>query len=315
MGFPLMSGFNKINVVADLDPAMAVRDQELGERMGVHFKLFPAGAPDFGFAVQVGRRWRIGSVGGSYPEGARISLASHFRRTAQLPDVGPERAGALLEAAGKLDPEEGEQLAKDEWEILDHRYRIIRIEKYTLIGNGVMEPPRHTDTDPPREAQLLRGHPIDPLVPTGFWEAQLRLNLHGYEPIPGTVPDQIQAEARHAVKTHPAVVVLPPEFTIVEVVDGGSKPLTGAHGPLQAREHLACHFTEILPRIRAYQGDPPTEDELARWRRAADWIARNPGPEWEVMGRTFRTIRVSRFLRLGPDGPESPRPSDQEHYR
>lgn len=38
------------------------------------------------------------------------------------------------------------------------------------------------------------------------------------------------------------------------------------------------------------------------------------GPEYAVLERRFRTVRISRMIRLGRDGPEGPRPSDQERY-
>ncbi|GAA4234809.1 hypothetical protein GCM10022254_40570 [Actinomadura meridiana] len=313
MSFPLMRNYDRINVVADLDPAPAARDAELGERMRAHPKLFPAGSPDFGFAIQDGRGWRIGSSGGSDPEGSRRSMAVHFRLTSRKePDEAPRRA--MLAAADRLDPPEGEQLVKDEWEIGDCRYRVIRIEKYTLIGGGVMEPPRATDTDPPDESRLLAGHPIDPLAPTGQWQTQLKLNLAGYLPIPGTAPEQVEAEARHAIQTHPGVVLLPPTFTVVEIDGDSWQPFSGGDGPHSARHNLAAYFTEILPLLRKYQGDPASKEELAEWGEAAEQIESSPGPEFSALGRRFRTVRVSRFMRLGRDGPEGPRPSDQERY-
>ncbi|MEV4256184.1 DUF5954 family protein [Spirillospora sp. NPDC049652] len=43
-----------------------------------------------------------------------------------------------------------------------------------------------------------------------------------------------------------------------------------------------------------------------------------PGPEWNVTiggePRRFRIVRIGRMIRVGPDGPEPPRPSDQERY-
>jgi len=314
MTFPLMRGYDKINLVAELDPVSAARDTELGERMAAHPKLFPAGSPDFGFAIQTGPSWRIATSGGSDPAGSRTALASHLRRTAKQQEKDPEVQWAMLAAADRLDPEDGRPLAKDEWEIGDKRYRVIRIEKYTLIGGGVMEPPRATDADPPREAQLLNDHPIDPLAPAGHWEAQMRLNLIGYQPIPGTVPDQIQAEARHAIRTHPGVILLPPSFTVVEIEGDAWKPFTGGEGPDQARHHLAMHFSEDWARFREFQGNPPTPAERAEWAEAAKQIEATTGPEYAVLGRRFRIVRVSRFLRLGRDGPEGPRPSDQERY-
>jgi hypothetical protein len=314
MTFPLMRGYDHINVVADLDPVAAMRDEELGERILAHPKLFPAGSPDFGYAVQTGAEWHIGSVGASDPSGARYALASHLRRGAAEREKNPEVAHAMLAVSDRLDPEEGEQLPKDEWEICDCRYRVIRIEKFTLIGGGVMEPPRSTDTDPSDEARFLRGHLIDPRAPAGQWEAQLRLNLVGYLPIPGTVPEQVQVEARHAIRTHAGVILLPPTFTVVEIKGDSWEPLTGGDGPGQARSHLASYFTQLLPRLREFQGDPATRAELAEWTEAAEQIMAATGPEFTVMGQRFRTVRVSRMLRLGRDGPEGPRPSDQERY-
>jgi hypothetical protein len=191
---------------------------------------------------------------------------------------------------------------------------VIRVEKFTLIGDRVMEPPRPTDADPPEQAYLLRDHLIDPRAPAGQWEAQLRLNLVGYLPIPGTVPDTVRTEARHAIRTHAGVVLLPPTFTVVEIKGDSWEPLTGAEGPGLARINLARHFTELLPRFREYQGNPAGPAELAKWTEAAEQIEAATGPEFAVLGRRFRTVRVSRMLRVGRDGPEGPRPSDQERY-
>ncbi|MFI0356953.1 DUF5954 family protein [Actinomadura sp. 9N407] len=310
MTFPLMHGYDHINVVADLDPVAAVRDRELGERIRDYPKLLPAGSPDFGYAVQDGTRWRIVCAGETDPSTARYGLAFRLRERAQ---EDPANAPAMLAAAGRLDPEEGEQLAKDEWEIGDRRYRIIRIEKFTLIGGGAMEPPRATDGSR-GDADSLIDRLIDPLAPAGLWEAQLRLNLVGHMPIPGTVPEMIQMEARHAIRAHPGVILLPPTFTMVEVHDGSYEPLTGGDDPVQARGNLAHYFTRLLPRLREFQGDPAGPDELKSWAMAGAEIEAADGPEFSTLGRTFRTVRISRMLRLGRDGPESPRPSDQERY-
>ncbi|SEG67023.1 hypothetical protein SAMN04489712_108247 [Thermomonospora echinospora] len=314
MAFSLMPGYDHINVVADLDPVAAVRDREIGERMRAYPRICPAGSPDFGYAVQTGSRWRIGCAGACDPAGARYDLARHLRESAagHTGDAGVARA--MLAAAGRLDPEEGAQLPKDEWEIGDRRYRVVRIEQFTLLGDRVMEPPRPTDTDPPDGSGLLRDHPIDPQAPVGPWEAQLRLNLIGYMPVLGTDSETARAEARHAVRAHPGVILLPPTFTVVEIEEDSWKPLTGGAGPAQARAHLAGHFTEVLPRLRQFHGDPATPGELAEWARAAEQIEATAGHEFTALGRRFRTVRVSRMLRVGRDGPEGPRPSDQERY-
>ncbi|WUI01207.1 DUF5954 family protein [Spirillospora sp. NBC_00431] len=312
MTFPLMHGYDYINVVAQLDPVAAVRDRELGERIQRYPKLLPGGSPDFGHAVQKGKEWRIAALGCDDPSSARYGLAIDLRTDApKEPD--PETARAMLAAADRLDPEDGEQLAKDEWEIGDRRYRIVRVEKFVLIGDGVMEPPRSTDADLPGD-ELLRDHLLDPPAPCGQWEAQLRLNLVGHMPVAGTVPDQVRAEARHAIQTHPGVVLLPPTFVVVEVEDGCWSPITGGDDPDEARDRLARHFTDLLPRLREFQGDPAGPAELAEWTALGEEIRAAPGHRIVARGREFRTVRVSRMLRLGRDGPEGPRPCDEENH-
>ncbi|TDB94274.1 DUF5954 family protein [Actinomadura sp. 7K534] len=312
MTFPLMHGFDHLNVVADLDPVAAVRDRELGERILRYPKILPAGSPCFGHAVQKGKEWRIGCLGSDDPSAARYGLAMDLR-TAAAGEPDPGTARAMLAAAARLDPEEGPQLAKDEWETGDRRYRIIRVEKFILIGDRVMEPPRATDADLAGDG-LLRDHPLDPAAPCGQWEAQLRLNLVARLPVPGTVPAMIRTEARHAIQAHPGVVLLPPTFIVVEVDGDSWAPLTGGDDPDQARDRLARHFTGLLPRLREFQNDPATPAELAEWTALADEIRASTGHRIVVRGREFRTVRVCRMLRLGRDGPESPRPCDQDQY-
>jgi hypothetical protein len=316
MAFSLMRGYDHINVVANLDPVAAIRDRELGERMRTYTRFITGGAPDFGFAIQADANWRIGTAGGGDPYGGRTTLASHPRYQAKERETDPEVRRAMLAAAARLDPEDGRHLPKDEWEIGDRRYRVVRIEKFVLIGDRVMEPPRPTDTDPPAaDGKFLHDHPIDPLAPAGQWETQLRLNLAGWLPqFTKPVPQTVIMEARHALRTHPGVILLPPAFNVVEIEDDSWKLLTGGDGPRDARAGLAFHFTELLPRLREWEGDPATAEELAEWKQAAAHIEASPGPEFDVLGRRFRIVRISRMMRLGRDGPEAPRPSDQDRY-
>ena len=316
MGFSLMRGFDRINVSSDLDPVTATCDKDLGDRMRAYPRMITGGPPDFGFAIQTGVTWRLGVAGGGDPYSTRISLASHLRREAREHCTDPEVRRVMAAAAGRLDPEEGEQIVKDEWEIGDHRYRIVRIEKFILIGDRVMEPPRPTDTDPVSSAAgLLEGHCLDPLAPAGPCEAQMRLNLAGWLPsLTPPVQEMVVTEARHGLRTHPGVILLPPAFTVVEFDGDSIRPITGATGPDKARANLAFHFAEYLPRMREFDDDPATPDELTTWKKAAEQIEASPGPEFTVLGRQFCIVRVSRMMRLGNDGPEGPRPSDQERY-
>ncbi|KAB2351357.1 DUF5954 family protein [Actinomadura rudentiformis] len=313
MPFPLMPGYDHINLVADLDPVAAVRDEETGERIRRFPKLIPAGSPDFGYAVQTGTEWRIGCTGASDPAGARYDLARDLRMEAEH-ENDAEVVHAMRAAAEQLDPPEGRQLPKDEWEIGERRYRVIRIEKFTLIHQGVMEPPRVTDSDTPEADPLLRGLLIQPRAPAGQWEAQLRLNLVGYIPKPGSVPDEIMVEAGDAIRRHAGVVLLPPTFTVLEILGTAAKPITGGNDPREARSRLAGYFTNLLPGLREFQGDPASAAELAEWKHAAEQIEATNGHAFNVLGRRFCTIRVSRMLRLGRDGPEAPRGSDQARY-
>jgi hypothetical protein len=312
MTFALMRGYDHINVVARLDPVAAVRDRELGDRILRYPKIYSIGSPDFGHAVQTGDEWRIGSLGADDPTAARYNLAIDLR-TAAEGESSAATAAAMRAAAGRLDPEDGEQLAKDEWEIGDRRYRIVRVERFVQFGDRVLEPPRATDADIAADG-LLRDHPIDPAAPCGHWEAQLRLNLVAFMAASGDIPDIVRTEARHAIHAHPGVVVLPPTFMVVELEGDGWGPLTGGDTPEDARDGLARHFTGRLPRLREFGGDPASPDELAEWCAMAAEIRATPGHSFSVRGREFRTVRVARMLRLGRDGPESPRPSDHQHY-
>jgi hypothetical protein len=312
MTFALMRGYDHINVVARLDPVAAVRDRELGERMRRYSKIFAFGSPDFGHAVQHATEWRIGALGCDDPSSARYSLAMDLR-TAAPDEPDPATAAAMRAAADRLDPEEGEQLAKDEWEIGDRRYRIVRVEKFIQFGDRVLEPPRSTDADLVGDG-LLRGHPLDPAAPCGQWEAQLRLNLVGFMPAAGSAPGTVRTEARHAIQAHPGVVLLPPTFVAVELDGESWGPMAGGDTPEDARAGLARHFTGLLPRLREFSGDPPSAAELAEWEAMGAGIRAAAGHSFDVRGREFRIVRVSRMLRLGRDGPEAPRPSDQEAY-
>ncbi|WP_337959749.1 DUF5954 family protein [Actinomadura pelletieri] len=139
-------------------------------------------------------------------------------------------------------------------------------------------------------------------------------SLVGHMPAPGTVPDQVRAEARHAIRTHPGVVPLPPTFVVVEVDGDSWSPITGGDDPGDARERPARHFTGSLPRLREFQGDPAGPGALAEWTALSKEIKVSSGHRILVRGREFRTVRVSRMMRLGRDGPEGLRPCDEEHH-
>jgi hypothetical protein len=84
----------------------------------------------------------------------------------------------------------------------------------------------------------------------------------------------------------------------------------GCDDPSSARYSLAIDLRTAAPA----EPDPATAEELAEWDALAKGILATRGHSFSVRGREFRTVRVSRMLRLGRDGPEAPRPSDQEGY-
>src|SRR5690606_34302160 len=182
-------------------------------------------------------------------------------------------------------------------------------------GAAPAGPPR---PPPRRRHRPRRGPPRgphgDPPAPCGQWEAQLRLTLVARLPVAGTVPDEVRDEVYHAIQTHPGVVLLPPTFVVVEVAGDAWAPLTGGDDPEEARERLARHFTGLLPRLREFQDDPATPAELAEWTALAEEIMAAAGHRIIARGREFRIVRVGRMLRLGRDGPEAPRPCDQDRY-
>ncbi|WP_131739960.1 DUF5954 family protein [Actinomadura roseirufa] len=306
MAFQRMTGYDLINLVRDLGPVAAVRDQEAAERMRVYPKVVGAGPPDFGVAEQSGRAWRILRLGAMEPYGARVDLAVHLRDTAAGRD---RRAREEMRAiADRCDPEVGEATADNDFAAGGTRYRIVRVLGFTRFGEDGPEPARATDT----EEGPLRSFLIDPTAPVGPAEAALRLELLSLVPAAGTVPEGLRQEAVTAIRDHPGVVLLPPEFTVVEDLDDRWRPITGGDGPQDARAALAHYFRVILPRFTPPGTPPPSPGELAEYARAADRVDADRGVEFVACGRRFRVVRVVRMIRVGPDGPEPARPSDDD---
>ncbi|WP_242907080.1 DUF5954 family protein [Actinomadura terrae] len=301
-----MPGYDLINLVRDLGPVEAVRDQESAERMRVYPKIVGAGPPDFGVAERSGGAWRIRHLGALEPYGARIDLAMHLRHSAGRHERRVRER--MLAIADRCDPEVGEQTGETDFAVGGLRYRIVRVLGFTRFGEDGPEPARPTDT----EEGPLRSFLIDPTAPVGPSDAALRLELLSLLPAAGTVPEAVRREAVAAIREHPGVVLLPPEFTVAEDLDDRWRPLTGGDGPQDARDALAHYFRVILPRHAPGGGPPPSKGELAEYARAADQVDAERGVEFVACGRRFRIVRVVRMVRVGPDGPEPARPSDED---
>ncbi|GAB2597310.1 hypothetical protein GCM10027168_32740 [Streptomyces capparidis] len=256
--------------------------------------------------------WTVLTMGECAPQAARDSLASHFRRTAHETREAGGPAGAAeehLAAAALLDRE-----VTDELTVAGRRHRIIRGEQFVRMGPDGPEPPRPTDPDPlPGRVRAARGRGfvLDPGAATGLSEGLLRLRLLSLVPCPDPYPDDGRADAaRAALRTHPGGVLLPAEFAVAEETGGRWEPLTaaGAH-PQGAREALAFYLREMAPRFTRMD-----EEARAVYARAADRLERERRDEVAVPGRRFRVVRVEQLVRLGPDGPEPPRPTDLDPF-
>ncbi|WP_433472690.1 DUF5954 family protein [Spirillospora sp. CA-142024] len=305
MAFEGMPGHDVINVVGELEPVAAVRDQEAAERRRAYPQLVGMGPPEFGGAEQAGGVWRILRLGALEPCEARADLGVHLREAA----AGHETAvrEEMLRLAGLLCPREDEPAVLNECHAGPLRYRIVRVLGFARFGDDGPEPARVTDA----EAGPLRSFRIDPAAPVGPADAALRLELLGRGHAARVVPDALRREAAAAVEAHPGVVLLPPQFDVLEDADGRWRPVARGNGPQEARTALAYYFRVLLPKAVPEDCAPPSPGELAEYARAADRVESGNGVEFVACGRRFRIARVTRMIRVGPDGPEPARPSDE----
>ncbi|WP_147312237.1 DUF5954 family protein [Thermomonospora umbrina] len=308
MDFPPMTGHDLINVVRVSEPVALVREHEAAERAEDYPKLAGAGRPDFGVAEQHGPTWRIVGLGCMEPQGARADLAAHLR--ASLKDADEAVRAEGLAVAARLDPEEGEPAGGNEWVVADRRYRIVRTQGYVRLGADGPEPVRSTDTEPPTEHPAC-GFALEPAAPASPADAALRLDLINLVPAPGTVSPEALDEAAAALGAYPGVVLLPVDYVVVEQCEGSWLPVTRGHGPKEARRSLGLYFETVLPRIGLPGRPPPTPEELAPYLAAAARLSEESRNEFTVHDRRFRVIRVINTIRVGPDGPEPARPTDE----
>ncbi|MFM9447110.1 DUF5954 family protein [Streptomyces acidiscabies] len=131
-----------------------------------------------------------------------------------------------------------------------------------------------------------------------------------------TVPESPLAqfadqEAWRARDRYPQVMGLglPEFFHMGECEQGGWEVLGyGNITPQGSRDSLGSHF-----RMHAKEAqDAGDEKNRRKWMAAAKRMDREVVNDLTVQGRRYRIVRVSRFLRMGPNGPEPPRPSDRD---
>ncbi|MDG4829672.1 DUF5954 family protein [Solwaraspora sp. WMMD1047] len=293
------------------DPVSAVCEQDARIRSRSYPRLL-WGAPAFGYAVEVAGRWRILSMyADSQPQGARDGLGSYFRmRLSETPDV-PGNAAERAEYRAAFRTLDWEVV--NELTVHGHRYRIIRGQPFIRMGTDGPEPPRPTDPDPypPGESHRapspFENFVIDPAAATGLSDGLLRMEMVPAFYQAGIVPEAVRTDSRLALVTHPNVVLLPVGFTVGEFVAGRWQPRSFATYPTPqaARDSAAFSFTDILP-----HEDATIEEVMAAYDRARRERKPPRTDEFEVQGVRCRITRVETFVRVGPDGPEGPRPSD-----
>ncbi|MGP3949241.1 DUF5954 family protein [Streptomyces sp. 7N604] len=301
-----------IKVTKGNDPVPAVTGHDAPEAVEAFPEVAGIG-PVFGCAEEIEGRWRILSLGDGFPQMARDSLGSHFRLLAK--EAEETGYGAVcdefLAAALRLDWE-----AVNELVVAGQRFRVIRGDQFTRMGPDGPEPPRPTDpdTEPGGDShgasQRAQGFIVDPATATGLTDGLLRLELLPLVYKAADVPHAVRADSLRALETHPKGALLPTEFAVAEEVDGRWQPMAAScPTPQSARDTLAFYFREMGPRILRLD-----EVEQAQFAQAADRLDARRGNEIRVLGRRFRVVRVQQLIRVGPDGPEPPRPSDYDPY-
>ncbi|NIL59228.1 DUF5954 family protein [Salinispora arenicola] len=295
------------------DPVSVVSEDDARQRSAMYPKLM-WGAPIFGAAEQDGGWWRILQLNDDEPQHARDNLASHFRKLhSELPDTAEHvSARAEYETAYELLDWE----PADELTVAGRRYRIIRAQPFIRMGADGPEPPRPTDAElfPPGTSTLGRpqmdGFVLDPTVSTGLTDGLVRMELTSSF-VSLDAGEQVRAESRRAVTTHPNVVLLPVSYTISGYVAG----TWGQRGPATyATPQAARDGGSFSMRDFVLDENTAPEEFMAAYERARAAHQPPRTDDFEADGVPCRVTRVEAFIRVGPDGPEGPRPSDRDSY-
>jgi hypothetical protein len=262
--------------------------------------------PAYGVMEQTEAGWRMSCMSDPTPQAARDGLGWWFRVLARRRVTDETEREQYWEASALLERERLDELV-----VAGRRFRVVRADRFFRYGLAGPEQPRSTDPDTDRAARhgifdkLTAG-----LLGPGEEPGSAALLGDRWEAIPqGTmVPSEVTRDARRALTTHPRIAMLSPRYAVAEEKDGHWPAQTGAiPSPHDARRALATYFREIVPVMLQ-----PPEEELAAYRQAALRLERDRAHQVRVAGRHFRIIRVETVVRIGPDGPETPRPSDHD---
>ncbi|MHB9862284.1 DUF5954 family protein [Streptomyces sp. YIM S03343] len=300
------------------DPAAWVREADAVEA-SLRYPSLALRGPVFGIAVQdpaVGEEWRVlKPVVDGMPQMARDGLNSHLWFQAKDDTEDPAVRRELLAAVDVLDRE-----AVNEVEACGVRYRVVRGDEFARIADDGPEPPRPTDPEPvvrswDRQARDTPsrdvGFRLAPHQDEGPSAAALRLGLRGFVYTGSRFPADVRSDSERAASSHPEPVLLPTGFGVAERKESAWRPYGGLMAtPHEARRMLYNGMDEVWAMLYEYDAT-----KKARYARAAaEFRALDRADDFRVDDRVFRICRIERMLRLGPDGPETPRPSDIDEY-
>ncbi|MFD3485022.1 DUF5954 family protein [Streptomyces sp. NPDC058665] len=306
-----LPAYRTIRMTVQDGPIAAFADEEAWRARERYPTIVGMGLPAFVGAKESEQGgWEILRSAGDTPQSVRDSLGSYFRGLAKEASAAGRAADREKYRAAyeKLD-----RVAVDELRVLGTRYRVVRVEQFIRLGPDGPEPPRPSDPDPGEVGEAHRlpsrveGFVIDPYTGTGMAEGLLKFDLMQFVLKAGTAPPEMRGDSLRAVETHPGGVLLPAEFAIAECgKDGQWKPHSGsAPTPQAARDRLAIDFRVMKPVLRRL-----SDGERAEYAKAADRLDEKRGAGVSVGGLRYRVARVEQLVRIGPDGPEGPRPSD-----
>lgn len=263
--------------------------------------------PTYGVMERVAGGWLMSGMERTTPQDARDSLAWWFRNMARTPGTPAADRARFWAGSALL-----ERARPNELTVAGRVFRVVRADRFCRFGVDGPEPPRPTDPDAlpeprnRRDAGRFDHGPLPPARTPGSPE----LLGERWENVPEgpVVPPGVTRDARRALVTHPGVARLATRFAAAEQ-GTGTWPPHGPflHSPAYVRDHLATYFDTIVPMML------PSSDVLAEYRAAAALLRDGTRrAEVTVLGRRFRVVRVEYVVRVGPDGPEPPRPSDHD---
>ncbi|WP_128984609.1 DUF5954 family protein [Streptomyces roseicoloratus] len=259
--------------------------------------------------------WRIVEpVRCGMPQEARDCLQSRLFFRAKDDTDDPAVRRELIAAVKVL-----ERKPVDRLDVLGVRYRVVRADEFTRIGDDGLEPPRPTDPEPVFrvwEGDIPHRSPDDgallaPDRSRGPMSEALRFGMRSFSYTGARYPAAVRRDSERAVVSHPDVALLPVAFGVVEREGSGWLP----HGsllatPHEARQALYDMMVDFWPHM--YKWDDAQREP---YRRAGELFrAAGRADKARVAGREFRICRVERMVRFDPDGPEGPRPSDVDEY-